>query len=115
MQEYGKTFEPRFSSTYSQIISSEIEVRFDMSMIDFIDIPPLISVSSSLGMSVKDVGNETYRYARPRGSHEIYSRLTLEDEVRFVRERFVMLSDNQKNFNNEIISTSTMAAKINLG
>lgn len=115
LQELGKTFEPRFSSTYSQIISSEIEVRFDMSMIDFIDIPPLISVSSSLGMSVKDVGNETYRYARPRGSHEIYSRLTLEDEVRFVRERFVMLSDNQKNFNNEIISTSTMAAKINLG
>lgn len=115
LKEIGKTFEPRYPSFYGQIIGGEIDVQFDMSMIDFVDIPPLISVSSFLGMSVEDSINGVYRYVRPRGSREIHSRLIMEDELRFVRERFVTLSDDQKKFNREIISASTLIEKINLG
>ena len=114
LQELGKTFEPRYSANYQGIVSGDLEVQYDMSMIDFIEIPPLVSVSNALGLPLINPNENIYRYARPRGSREIHIKSSLEAELHFVRTRIDMLSDPQKHFNNEAIAATSMVTTIDI-
>jgi predicted O-methyltransferase YrrM len=114
IRELGKTFEPRNSLVYLQIESGELSVNYDMSMIDFIEIPPLVSVCDALGLPLFGNKNNVYRYTRQRGSHEVHVSSTLEDELNFVRTRIATISDSQRNFNNATIAATSLPPSVHI-
>lgn len=105
LKELRNYFEPRQSATFAGIIEGNIEIQYDMSMIDFIDFPLLISVANFFGFSKTDTVNRIYRYIRPRGSREIHQIVTIDDEIQHVKRQFSLISEEQKKFNDDVISS----------
>jgi hypothetical protein len=106
LKETSKVFEPRNKDIYDGIQSGVINVPYDMSMIDFVDIPPLKAVSLALNWPSE---NHAYRYLRPRGTYGIHNSISLADEIKFVRMRFESLNQEQRIFNLSQIQNTSLA------
>jgi hypothetical protein len=114
LHELSNTFQPKNFSVYKEIVSGSIEVQYDMSLIDFIDIPPLRSINHNFDLPFTETNQSVYRYNRSRGSREIHRALSIEDEIFFVREHIKELSDSQLSFNLDAIANSTCLPPMNL-
>jgi hypothetical protein len=106
----NKYFEARDLSIQSRIISGEIEVQYDMSMIDFVEFPPLVSVTNALGLPSSE-SNGVYRFSRLRGSREVHRAMSIKNEIKFIRDSLPILSEDQLEFNKTTILNSSLLPK----
>lgn len=97
-------FSAKDHALLTRLAEGSTSINYDMSMIDFVDIPPLRSVGVALGLGA--TSDTASRFFRERGSHAIHKAVTLENEIRLIREQISKLAVDQLDFNDKAIATN---------